>query len=381
MKRKADIFLIVVFVLFITCPYLLAHRDREGRISDMENRTLAAYPSIQWGEGRRYNDYILDFENWLNDNLRGRTLMMEVNATLQYALFDRIVKTDALRGQEKWLFVNDDDMIREYQRLNLLGRESLEQYAENMQGIAEYLREKGIAFYYFQCYSKEEIYPEMYAPGIIQVGGKTSRADQIVGILQEKTDISQILVKEDLLAHKDEGIYYQFVDSLHWNEKGSYYGYQILMNQLHDDFPEIPVLQEEDFLVKEEETTVSLYGLDYPYTEICPIYTLADPHAVEITQDTQERWDFLHFKEHTHEYVNEECTNDLKILMLGDSFIRMFLKDDIAESFHGTLSIDWLNIPILDEIVEEYHPDIVIIESAQSALDSTIELVGETELE
>ena len=124
----------------------------------------------------------------------------------------------------------------------------------------------------------------MYAPGIIQVGGKTSRADQIVGILQEKTDISQILVKEDLLAHvifqkhsdeavpyqqylqgiytffihifmrmlfemqeipsflllahKDEGIYYQFVDSLHWNEKGSFYGYQILrincMTDNHD---------------------------------------------------------------------------------------------------------------------------------------------------
>lgn len=57
----------------------------------------------------------------------------------------------------------------------------------------------------------------------------------------------------------------------------------------------------------------------------------------------------------------------------------MFLKDDIAESFRETLSIDWLNIPILDEVVDEYQPDIVIIESAQSALKDTVGLIQEVD--
>lgn len=59
--------------------------------------------------------------------------------------------------------------------------------------------------------------------------------------------------------------------------------------------------------------------------------------------------------------------------------MRMFLKDDIAEGFRETLSIDWLNIPILDQVVEEYQPDIVVLESAQSALKDTVELVIQTE--
>lgn len=87
----------------------------------------------------------------------------------------------------------------------------------------------------------------------------------------------------------------------------------------------------------------------------------------------------MHYKEHTHDYENADCENDLKILLLGDSFIRMFLKDDIAESFSATLSIDWLNISILDEVVEEYQPDIVILESAQSALKDTVALVNQVD--
>lgn len=100
---------------------------------------------------------------------------------------------------------------------------------------------------------------------------------------------------------------------------------------------------------------------------------------MEITSQTTDRWDFLHFKEHTHAYINESCENNLRILVLGDSFIRMYIKDKIAESFYETLSIDWLNIPILDEVVEEYQPDIVIIESDQSALNDTIGLINQVD--
>lgn len=64
--------------------------------------------------------------------------------------------------------------------------------------------------------------------------------------------------------------------------------------------------------------------------------------------------------------------------MSNDKLIFHFA-EFIAESFRETLSIDWLNIPILDEIVEGFEPDIVVIESAQSALKDTIKLVNQVE--
>ena len=62
---------------------------------------------------------------------------------------------------------------------------------------------------------------------------------------------------------------------------------------------------------------------------------------------------------------------------MGDSFIRQFLKGDIAESFHETLSIDWINLEILDQVLEIYEPDILVLESAEFCLDNTIPLVAE----
>lgn len=377
MKRRITVIFIAIFILCISLPYLLAHRDREGRSSSMENRMLAAYPSV-WAEGGPGPAYLSRFEAWLDDNLRGRTVLVEANSTLQYQLFGRVVKSDILQGRNHWLFVKDQDMIREYQRLNLLPEDRLELYAEKMQKISDYLERRGIAFYYFQCYSKEEIYPEQYAAGVNRVGS-AGRADQVVETLQEKTDVKQILTKDMLLERADELIYFQYVDSLHWNEKGSYYGYQTLMEEIGKDFGQIRSLQETDYLITEEESSVELYGFEYPYSELCPVYKVRDPQAKEITEQTQERWEFLHYREHTHDYVNEGCENDLRILLVGDSFVRMFLKDDIAEGFRETLSIDWLNIPILDQVVEEYQPDIVVLESAQSALKDTVELVIQTE--
>lgn len=377
MRRKINIIFIGVFMLCITLPYLFAHRDREGRTSSMENRVLAEYP-LMWSEEGFNKEYLGQFEEWLDDNLRGRTLLVEANSTLQYRIFGRVVKSDTLQGKDNWLFVNDMDMIKEYQRLNLLSEAELDLYAGNMQKISDYLEERGIAFYYFQCYSKEEIYPEKYAEGINRIG-TFGKADQIVDVLQEKTDVKQIIVKDVLEEKADDLLYFQFVDSLHWNERGAYVGYQELMGEIHRDFGQVQILREEDYKITEENRRVELYGYEYPYTELCPVYTIKEPHASEITEKTRDRWDFLHFKEHTHDYVNESCENDLKILLVGDSFIRMFLKDDVAESFCGTLSIDWLNIPILDEVVEEYEPDIVVFESAQSALKDTVGLINETE--
>ncbi|MCM1125248.1 MAG: hypothetical protein NC429_02120 [Lachnospiraceae bacterium] len=344
----------------------------------MENRMLAEYPSLFLPDGKLNEEYITQYETWLNDNLRGRGVLVKVNSTLQYRLFHRIVKSDTIEGQEHWLFANDPEQIMEYQHLNLLSEDNLNLYASKMQGISDYLKERGVSFYYFQCYDKETIYPEKYVAGINQIG-TVSRTDQILNALQEQTDVKQISVKEMLLEHADEKIYFHSTDLMHWNMKGAYLGYQAIIQELQKDYDQIPLLGESDFLITERNETAEIYGFPYPCSESNPIYSLKEPRAAETTNQTTERWDFLHYKEHTHSYINESCENKLRILILGDSFVRMYIKDKIAESFYETLSIDWLNIPILDKVVDEYQPDIVIIESDQSALDNTIELITQVE--
>ena len=79
------------------------------------------------------------------------------------------------------------------------------------------------------------------------------------------------------------------------------------------------------------------------------------------------------------DYENNQIDSDLKILLVGDSFIRMFLKGDIAEGFSETLSIDWVNLPILYKIVQDFQPDIVVLESTESTLGTVIEYLDQME--
>lgn len=130
MKRKINIVFIVIFLLGISLPYLFAHREKEGRVSSMENRTLAAYPCVRLEDGTLNKAFLAEYEKWLDDNIRGRAIMVETNSALQYVLFERIVKSDTIMGEKPWLFVNKDGMIREYQHLNLLSEPELAQYVK-----------------------------------------------------------------------------------------------------------------------------------------------------------------------------------------------------------------------------------------------------------
>lgn len=376
MKRYSDWFMGIIFMLIITLPYLFAHRNATERVSDMENRMLAAYPSIWTEEGLNQN-YPSEYETWLSDNLRGRTLMVKYNSMLQYQVFHRIIKEDTLEGKNHWLFINNADMIAEYQHLNLMSEQELDDFSSGMTYLADYLNDKGIAFYYFQCLDKESIYPKEYASGIYQVG-EISRADQIVNRLIREKRVPVIYPKELLLQEaKQDVIYFQYCDLEHWNEKGAYLGYAAMMNRIAEDFPQVNVLQPADYDIDEVEKLTELYGYPYPYTEIVPIYKIRNQKAVEQTENDKKRWEFLNYKEHTHYYQNPETANDLKILLVGDSFIRMFIKDDVAEGFQETLSVDWMNIPILNSVVEEYEPDIVVLECTEASLNPIISYIAE----
>lgn len=372
MKQKVNLVFIVLFMIVITLPYLFAHRDVQGRISDMENRTLQGYPSLVLEDGKINKEYTLQFEDWLNDNLRGRSVLVEANATMQYILFQNIVKTDILQGKDGWLFANDLEQIKEYQRSNLMTEEELSFYTSQLQRLSDYLKEKGISFYYMQCYAKEIIYPDNYNESILQVEN-VSRTEQVIEALEKETDIYVIDTKNTLCEQSlRQDMYFRYADLVHWNEAGAYLGYQALMNGIHEEYQDVAALGEADYQIEESERITSIYGFEYPYKEICPIYKIKEPKASEITENLGDDWNWLHYKEYTHVYFNSESGNDRKILVLGDSYVRMFLKDDIAENFKETLSIDRANIPLIDRVVEEYQPDIVVLECADHVLSQVL---------
>lgn len=375
-KTSFNIIFISLFIAAITLPYLFAHRDTTARVSDEENRELAAYPVLYDKDSGLNTSFIDEFDDWINDNLRGRTQIVKINSTLQYKLFHRIVRNNEIAGKNGWLFNNKDELIAEYQHTNLLTDDQLGEFAGNMQAFSDYLGERGISFYYMQCYEKESIYPDEYLTGVKQLG-RTSRADQIYRGLKTQTDINVIDCKSDLLEHaKTEQVYFKYADN-HWNDYGAFIGYQDLMKCIQKDYSEIKVLEKSDYDINGVEQSISLYGYQYPYAETSPEYKIKNPGAVEITEEIKNEWLDLHVQDFIHEYANTNSGNSLKILLVGDSYIRQFLKDDIAESFSDTMNIDQSNLDNLDSVIDRFNPDIVVLENTEMTAQSVIDSVNQ----
>lgn len=375
-KNFLDKLFISIFFLTLFVPFLLAHRE-EARISEMENRTLTNPPHIFNQEGNFNWSYSSDFDSWINDNIRFRTILMEMNSTLQYQLFGKIANDNLREGLDGHLFYIENRKVAGHQHTNLLSEEELQRYLSAMQRLSTRLSEQGITFYYMQCYDKDSIYPEYYVEGVRQFGD-LSRANQIVKGLKNNTDVNVISTYEALLEHKDqEMLYFKATDPAHWNDSGAHIGYTELMNSIQKDFPELPILDETDYHIVQTEEWANIYGFTYPYSEINCHYSIKKPNATELELDYFDPQKIIKYREHGHYYINEDAGNELKILLVGDSFIRQFLKGDIAESFHETLSIDWINLEILDQVLEIYEPDILVLESAEFCLDNTIPLVAE----
>lgn len=93
-KNIRNILIITVFCLSIFLP--LAFSDKQGgKISLLENRYLAAFPSLRHANGSINSSGIKQLENWISDNAGGRDISMQIKNLLEYRLFHNFPLKDS----------------------------------------------------------------------------------------------------------------------------------------------------------------------------------------------------------------------------------------------------------------------------------------------
>ena len=383
-SKTINIIFALLFGLIISVPWLCAHRSAEARVSSAENRTLAAYPSFADETGAFNRDILTDYEEWLSDNLRGRQFIVSFYSRLQYTVFGRVVKSDTLEGKDHWLYTKSPEMENCYSHTDLLSEEELDLCADLIEDTAAGLKSEGIGFIYFPCYDKVSIYPEYYEEGAA-VCGDISRSEQFVSALKDRKSITVADPRQTLLDNKalyrDPDLYYKLIDTNHWNAYGAHLGYEVLMQAAAGEIPDedIRILAMSDYEVTSYEGYTDIYGFRYPYTETVPSYTLISPRAHQITEPYPGSETQIKTSSYTLAYENPDADNDLRVLIFNDSFIRMFLVSDIAESFRYTLSLDMTNLDNIDAIVKAYSPDLVILENTEFTFPQMISLLSDAE--
>ena len=341
---------------------LLTTNLKKDTISTAENRTLTQMAELYNEGGSLNKNFNSDFEAWINDNIGFRSQMVINNSKIQYYLFNVLANnSDMYLGPNGEFNYANKDMLTDYQHLNLKSDEALNQLAEGFQYANDYLKEKGIQLYYFQCWDKHSIYPEYFPTSVIQYGNE-SKTDEIVQTLTEKTNVVVVSPKQELIKGKNEfETYSKWGDSTHWTQRGAFIGYQLLLNTINQyNGNSFKVLHEDDYNITLKDMGSTLFGGIH---KECMLenFQIINPQAYLTNEKLT-----VHSDDHRHRFfTNNFVDNKTRVLVLGDSYINSFILDDIAESFYETLIIWGDYTSDFEEIVDAYQPDIVIVENAE----------------
>ncbi len=355
-KINNIVFLLLFFAVFLI-PMLFT-RWESGGVSEEENRNLAAFPSAIT-EGSFNESFTKEFETWFMDHMGLRKKLIDTNKTLMQEVFNRSLTTNAWKtGKTGDSIYATDAIIKDFAHVNLRAEATVEGIGNSYQIVSDYLEENGIPFYYVQCVDKHTIYPERFLDSVKQVG-TVSKTDQVLDYLQNKTTVEAIYFKQTLLDNKEQyDVFSHWGDPTHWTYRGAYISYCYMMERIKEN-AEIPLR-----ILEETDYDISLQVNSGPNgeTEQVEIFTVKEPKATMADVSVMGKWG----SDQRHSvWKNPEAGNDLRLLLMADSYINSFLICSIAESFSEVWLVwgDYTND--LPEIVELCDPDMVIYECAE----------------
>lgn len=363
--------LIIVFGGLISLPLIFFNRT-EGKISEIENKTLASEPKLILADGKINPNYISEYENYFNDNIGFKEEALAANIIMKYKLFHIIDIPNWIMGKEKNLFyTSNGESIKTYCGTNIYTESQMQKMADNLYDMNQYFQQQyGCLTYNMFIPNKEDVYSELYNPYIYHA--KESRLDIFCQFLTDNYDLNIINVKDSLVSNKEKQLYYKSCDASHWNMNGAYIGYLDLMSKIQKDLPDIKILKEDDFDISEE----TYVGLMQQYTGIDIIhnsfdledtiynYNLKSGYKAEVTQNVFDgmqidpNLNFFHF-------YNAEVKNKKNLFVVGDSYMYVFMLPMLAESFENVYFIRNTKAETIAEIAGKVEPDVFVFEMVE----------------
>ncbi len=366
--KKEHIFL-TAFCFILAIPLLFSDKVG-GKISEAENRYLAPFPALTLHAGIKS-----ELEDWINDNAGGRNFLK----TLYNDLDVNVLKThyDGTNFyQDDWVFLMNDAVTHRYlMHQETMGPDQQDSWVSAYKTVQDFLLQKNISMCSVIFPHKSEIYEDQFKDLIIPVSEK-GPADSFKEIEKEHPEL-HLRVLYDIFAIKTnegEPLYPKAYDSSHWNNQGAWLGYQELMKTIQEKCPGVQPLTEDDVTVSACELLKVYNGKKYSENDL--EYLVKNPSAAEdpswftsIGYSSSDQWKSYRY------YKNAE--EDLpKILIIGDSYVWMFLLPWISESFSETVFIHQSDSGNLQQMLDVLDPDIVAFAGLENTVENAIKQIA-----
>lgn len=369
--------IIAFFVVLLGIP-IAGIKRTGGETSEEENRHLAELPAFSKLPTSLFNRaFMEETEAWLNDHIGYRQPMRRLYAFVMHDIFRISSNKEVLIGRDGWYYFTKNNNLDIVKGTYPLTNRDIEAICSQQQTVNEYYSDKGVRYLILLTPSKASIYEE-YLPVDPVLSGAKQPAEVIEQALKQN-GLEVLNIKEMMLSNKENGLF--FKTDTHWNQKGTYYAYRAILQQLLPS--EMPVKIKFKTSRRTGDLT-RLLGLTMEqYKEIVPIAEY-DWHSKQIPLNrgnTDEPFEQMvkdaFSRQKTGYYAPEVFVNDEiddgVIIIYGDSMAAAYLNLPryLAEHFHKVIVLRLRNV---DERIDQYiKPDIVIYQTTERLIKNSLQ--------
>ncbi|MDB5763995.1 MAG: hypothetical protein JWQ21_2990 [Herminiimonas sp.] len=364
--------IIALFVFALWLPLLASgYKASSSNGFDMaEKRRLAAMPKLD-GSISAIKAFPEKFSRYYDDNFGLRDVLIRWHNLAKGVLLGQSPVRNAIIGKQGWLFLADGNILADYQGTHPFKEEELERWRVVLEGKKRWLASQGIQYLFLVAPDKPSVYPEFMPDNIGRIGGG-SRLDQLISYLKKYSDIEILDLRPSLREGKGAARVFHKTDT-HWNEQGAYIAYREIMNRLSKEGRPFTPRNPNEFTQVEETTDghdiAGMMGLQnvfkeknihlMPKTERCA-------REVAFRLDNMYAWP-KYTPDHAP-YARECKTASVRAVFFQDSF-GTGLVNFISEHFRRIVYVwDYPNHAVLNSIIQQEHPDIVIEERVERHL-------------
>lgn len=343
----------IVFWSMIVLPFCLL--DTTPTISsELENRNMTEWPGLHFSA--LYNEW---YGHYAEDRIGFREQAIRLNNYVTYHVFGEFSEKIHMNGKDGYVFPADEGYVKHYQRINI-DEALLENLAQYCSRTAAYAEQHQAAFYAFVCPNKSSVYGQ-YMPDDIYVDETRDSALDVLKRKLEKENVSYVIPDEEFRERaKSQQIYNYKYDSAHWNDLGALYGMALLDEKIQETYPDIPIIEEEDFALEYKEVDLELFSV--PVKDRIPVLTYTGD---TVATDSDNRKDISVRPGNNMAYFfNENADSDKRILILHDSFL------DSRECYYygrykEVYSCSRVNYTFMKEYIDVIKPDVIVFELAE----------------
>lgn len=348
----------VFFMAIILVPFCMLDTTKIID-STLENRRMTMWPG--WHFNQEMNAW---YGHYVEDRVGFREEAVQLYMDLTYALFGEFSTDMHMFAKDGEIFPADQAYIKAYQHL-ATDEKLIDSLVTYLDRTNQYLKRKGIPFYFMVGLDKKSVYNE-YMPDEIHVDESKESIMEMLSRKLSDVGVEYVIpVAEFQEAKKTQRIYNKRYDTAHWNASGALLGLTILDEKIRKEKPSVPPLLADDLNLTYVNKRVEFISL--PLTEDVPVYEGKPALMASVHEETDLAQNLKHMDGTTvRHFVNDNAPCEETILMFIDSF----MQDNgfyFAYRYKEVYLISRQNYENMQYYVETLKPSVVVYENAERA--------------